>query len=1253
MTTVRLTICEGARSRDVVVRAPAGTTWAEVIAANPTLPQGLFAGARPIAATDVVGSHPLVHAAVLSSTPAAAVTRHLLELHVIEGPGAGAWVPLGPTSVTVGRARSAVLQVPDPGVSRHHLTVGLDSGRVVVTAHDATNGTLVDGQPLAPATERELTLGNRIGIGNSVLELVRRDGVPTMTWPEPPPQVQIRMPAAPQPPEKRPWPLAMALLPLVVAGGAALLLHNPMFLMFAVLSPVMLLSQYVTDRRGGSRSHRRAMAAHRDDVEVAEAQVRRALEQEIAVRRSRTPALGTTVWVARSGAAARWSRDPTAELRLRLGTGVVESGVTRRWQRHTFGDDDIEPVALQQAPVEIDLRTAGRVELAGPQRQLVAQSLLTQLATWFSPDELQIVVCASPVNRPAWQWLRFLPHVLPAPDATPRIGPTCADTAADTTVVLVTDEVAANAPADAVVIALVADSTPQPGRIVTTAQGRVDGLDITLDLPAPGQAETAVRALAAATGSQRSSVGLPREVSLVDLAREYRTLDPTHPDAVLRAWSEASDRVLLGRTAEGPWEVSLPVDGPHALIAGTTGAGKSGLLQTFLVSWALSRSPQELSYVLIDYKGGAAFSGCAGLPHTVGMVTDLDASLTVRALRSLQAEIRRREQLLASAGAVDYAAYRDNGGGLARLVLVIDEFRVLADELPDFVHGLVRLAAVGRSMGIHLILATQRPAGVVSADIRANMDLRIALRLNDVTDSRDVIDADDAARLDPSRPGRAVAQRAGGDRQRVQVARVSGHTPRLDAAPEVLSVDPQTGAPISRRAREDDDDLSRIVSAIRRAHALEGSAPAHRPWLPPLAARLTAESGGAGTAPLGLVDLPDEQRQEWTGWSLKDGNLLIVGGPASGRSTVLRTLATGSRESVYWLTASKPTVGESLPHIGAVIRFDEHARVHRLLTWLEDRIAHGGADPVRLLIDDWDSLQARTDALSLTLSDRLLAILRDGPRAGVVTAVAGGRGVVSGRVSGLAARRLCLTSGGTDDVILLGVKPAQLPSLGTPGRGLLLPEELEIQCALPGAPAPDASVAVRFDPLPAQVDSLPAGAFGVGLDGPIGWRDDDRAILIAGPPGSGRSTALAASAAADPGRTFWLTDPAQTTDLTRWAGEHPGGTVYVDDADQLGGTPIEGLLADLAGRHRLVVTSSLTSATAAFTGLLPLVKRAGVGVILQPGPRDGEVLGVSLPTSYDEGPGSGVVVHRGRLTQVRVSRAACRTTGCPPATAAG
>ena len=200
----------------------------------------------------------------------------------------------------------------------------------------------------------------------------------------------------------------------------------------------------------------------------------------------------------------------------------------------------------------------------------------------------------------------------------------------------------------------------------------------------------------------------------------------------------------------GPLVLDLVADGPHLLVGGTTGSGKSELLRSMVAGLALSADPAHLAFVLIDYKGGAAFDRCAEMPHVAGMVTDLDDRLAERALVCLEAELRHREERLRAAGAEDLAAFRartGHAGGdpLPRLVVVVDEFATLAAELPEFLRSLVGIAQRGRSLGVHMVLATQRPAGVVTDDIRANTTCRIALRVTDRHDSNDVIDSPDAA----------------------------------------------------------------------------------------------------------------------------------------------------------------------------------------------------------------------------------------------------------------------------------------------------------------------------------------------------------------------------------------------------------------------------------------------------------------------------------------------------------------------------
>src|SRR6266487_1394910 len=298
-------------------------------------------------------------------------------------------------------------------------------------------------------------------------------------------------------------------------------------------------------------------------------------------------------------------------------------------------------------------------------------------------------------------------------------------------------------------------------------------------------ADRVARALAPVRDVSRddSASMIPDSARLLDL---IHMPDPS-ADLVLMAWQKRgrTTKVPIGVSADGLYILDLSADGPHGLIAGTTGAGKSELLQTLIASLAVANRPDAMTFVLIDYKGGSAFKDCARLPHTVGMVSDLDGHLTVRALDSLGAELKRREEMLLHAGAKDIEDYWDtkrlrpelNLAPMPRLVLIIDEFAAMVAELPDFVNGLIDIARRGRSLGVHLILATQRPAGVVSADIRANTNLRIALRVTSSDESADVIDAPDSAYIAKSTPGRCYVRSGASNLVAVQSARIGGRRP--------------------------------------------------------------------------------------------------------------------------------------------------------------------------------------------------------------------------------------------------------------------------------------------------------------------------------------------------------------------------------------------------------------------------------------------------------------------------------------------
>ncbi len=362
--------------------------------------------------------------------------------------------------------------------------------------------------------------------------------------------------------------------------------------------------------------------------------------------------------------------------------------------------------------------------------------------------------------------------------------------------------------------------------------------------------------------------------AIPDAARLLDVLGLTNPTAekIVAGWATRgmSTQAVVGVSLDGPFALDLRRDGPHDLIAGTTGSGKSELLQTLIASLAVANRPEAMTLVLVDYKGGSAFAECARLPHTVGMVTDLDAALVSRALESLGAELRRREHRLAEAGKKDLEAYVDKRGrdatlpAMPRLLIVIDEFASLARELPDFVSGLVNIAQRGRSLGIHLILATQRPSGVVSPEIRANTNLRIALRVTDTSESSDVIDAPDAARIATANPGRAYVRLGHSALVPFQSARVGGKAPGRRAAvaapPFVAPLNAAAfGGPAPVRPREAAardvvpvTDLAELVAAIRAAVEQLELPAQPSPWLTARGTRRAATAApGSAAGPVG------------------------------------------------------------------------------------------------------------------------------------------------------------------------------------------------------------------------------------------------------------------------------------------------------------------------------------------------------------------------------------------------------------------
>jgi S-DNA-T family DNA segregation ATPase FtsK/SpoIIIE len=407
--------------------------------------------------------------------------------------------------------------------------------------------------------------------------------------------------------------------------------------------------------------------------------------------------------------------------------------------------------------------------------------------------------------------------------------------------------------------------------------------------------------------------------------------------------------------------IDLRLHGPHALVGGTTGAGKSEFLQSWVLGMARANSPDRLTFLFVDYKGGAAFADCIDLPHTVGLVTDLSPHLVRRALTSLRAELRFREHLLNRKKVKDLVSLERTWDPETppSLVIVVDEFAALATEVPEFVDGVVDVAQRGRSLGLHLILATQRPAGVIKDNLRANTNLRVALRLADADDSIDVLGVPDAAHFDPAIPGRGAVKTGPGRIQSFQTGYVGGWT-SADAPPaqiELAEMGFDGGTPwelprpeVTEDADPGPNDIMRMVKAVRAAARQLQIPEPRKPWLPVLAtaydfARLPNARTDENLV-LGVADDPGSQRQPVFGYAPdRDGNLAVYGTGGSGKSATLRTLAVaasatarGGPVHVYALDFGSRGLRplEVLPHVGAVVDGDDAEGISRVLRRVRD-----------------------------------------------------------------------------------------------------------------------------------------------------------------------------------------------------------------------------------------------------------------------------------------------------------------------------
>jgi DNA segregation ATPase FtsK/SpoIIIE, S-DNA-T family len=730
-------------------------------------------------------------------------------------------------------------------------------------------------------------------------------------------------------------------------------------------------------------------------------------------------------------------------LDLRLGLGEVESKVQAGIARGGHDELRAEGFArlahhrvVRDVPITVNLVDAGVLGLHGDPATVAAvgSSLAAQAVCLHSPEDLVVAAAVQVADAPGFEWLKWVPHVRSStspldgdhlavgPDATRKLLARLLGVAADRAeraggldrgpghwprVLVLLQE--ATEP-DRALLSQLLEAAPhlginlvwlgesrlqvprqcraivecpgygRPGLLTHTDPEVPDHL-VDLDGVRPDTALAVARALAplrdASAGNDTTAI--PRVVPLLDALG----MDVPTPEAVAQAWSAPRPYGLsfpVGLAADGPLHLDLVEQGPHTLIGGTSGAGKSELLQTLVLGLAANYPPTRLNFLFVDYKGGASSAEFRELPHTVGYVTNLDGAMSMRALTSLRAELQRRMGIL-EGRAKDLVEMLQVAPEEAppSLVIVVDEFAALVKEVPDFVAGIVDIAQRGRSLGIHLVLATQRPTGVVNDAILANTNLRISLRVLDPTDSNNIIGTRDAADIPVPLRGRAYARTGPQSlvafqcawsgapltaEQQVRAVSVRRfgfgefRPPVMTgmATGEVQAVGALVGQAGPAAAAEPPTHLEVLVRACASAGRLLALPPVRRPWVEPLApvvglgavldrippGSLTDDPGRV--AVLGLVDDPENQAQHVATVDLEaSGGLLAFGTGGSGKTTLLRTVAAGlasqgSPDEVQlcgldFASRALDAVAD-LPHCSDIVPGDDPERVTRLLTVL-------------------------------------------------------------------------------------------------------------------------------------------------------------------------------------------------------------------------------------------------------------------------------------------------------------------------------
>jgi DNA segregation ATPase FtsK/SpoIIIE, S-DNA-T family len=938
---------------------------------------------------------------------------------------------------------------------------------------------------------------------------------------QPPPAVataDVTIAAPPELPRSRSSGLLVRLLPVLISIGSlgvmaaaffsgSAVTRSPTFLTFPMM---MLVSMTATAVAGRGRRQGRGIDAGRVDYLGYLGGLRRTIVETAAAQRS---SLGwsnpdpDTLWTL-IGGPRMWERRATDSdfCVVRVGVGI-QPLATRLVAPQDPPVELWDPVtatalhrfiqahsAITEAPITIGLPRNATLTIDGDSGEArgLLRAMICQLAVLHPPEQLLIVGVIAERNRCHWDWLKWLPH---------NQHPAAADAVGSARMVYRSPVEAQNALAGTAVVRVVVisdlDERTAP-RVIAGATilevGTGDGAQLTITQAGETQALAypdhmdamdaliCARRLAAyrvgtAASHRDDGPGWAGLIGLSDLSR----FDPV----TLWRSQDHHDRlsVPIGTTVDGtPLELDIkePAEngmGPHGLCIGATGSGKSELLRTVALGMMARNSPAVLNLLLVDFKGGATFLDLARAPHVAAVITNLsdEAPLVARMRDALAGEMNRRQQILRTAGCVSVAAYEDarragvQSTALPTLFIVVDEFSELLSQHPDFADMFVAIGRLGRSLGMHLLLASQRLDEGRLRGLEAHLSYRVCLKTLSAGESRTVLGTLDAYQL-PTTPGAGFLRSGGSELIRFQTAFVSG--PLQPGAPACVTAatasrsvrlfSTRAAGPVTHSVETLGSPTQTVLGAVLDRLSGQGP-PAHQVWLPPLGPAppldsLLRDAGPARaglTVPIGIVDRPFEQARTplMVDLSGAAGNVAVVGAPQSGKSTALRTLITAlaashdpRRVQFYCLDFGGGTLASvrALPHVGAVAGRAEPQLVWRMVAEMESIVrsrearqadAVPGSDPfgdVFLVVDGWASLRHEFEALQ----EAITSLAAQGLSFGVHVVLSASRWAeIRPSLRDQIGTRIELRLGEPADSEIDRKRAQQVPH-DTPGRGL-------------------------------------------------------------------------------------------------------------------------------------------------------------------------------------------------------------------------